>query len=176
MLCLILSIVQLNAQSTFKKTTNIDPSVEYKITRSTAKYFLEFEDLSNLKRVKIKYFTADILYKLLEAKNLESLSITRAKVEYIGTEICEFKNLESLELSANPISSIPNCLCDSKNLRHLILWDTNVSAFDDCFSELNLRTIDIKGVKINYNEYELLLNQFEEHILITEDPCDCEFE
>ncbi len=174
---MLISSLTLQAQKKikFKNISEIRSGAIYKIGKNQVPEFLQFENLENLEHVQFKYMDAEVLEKLSEAKNLETLKINRAEIEFLKESVCEFQNLETLDLSSNPISSLPACLCDLKNLKHLILWDTQVASFDDCFSEMDLRTLDLKGVVINYDEYNLLLQLFEERILTTEEPCDCEF-
>mgnify|MGYP001242614168 FL=1 len=130
---------------------------------------LEYLDLSKNK-------IDSIPTEIRNLKNLRVLILSKNKITKIPPELYELKNLKVLNLSSNNISALPQGIKGLSKLEELNLWNTGVDNLPNDIDEVKtLKVIDMRGILLNFEMQEELLDLLPNVKLYLSAPCNCTF-
>ncbi|MAS51576.1 MAG: hypothetical protein CMD20_00080 [Flavobacteriales bacterium] len=145
-----------------KKLTSI-PKEVFNMTE------LEYLDLSKNK-------IDSIPKEIVNLKNLRVLILAKNKITKIPIELYSLKKLKILDVSSNDISKLPRGIKELSRLEELNLWNTSVDDLPfDIDSIKTLRVIDMRGILLNFEMQEELLELLPKVKLYLSPPCNCSF-
>jgi Leucine-rich repeat (LRR) protein len=189
---LIVNSLQVNAQLLSDK--ELELQTPYKSLSKASQDSLNVIKLI-LKREKLKAIPDDIW----SMKNLEYLDLSKNKIDSIPPQIKNLKNLQVLILSRNKIHELPDEFYQLKNLRILRigsneisylskqvrnftklevldLWNTNIGELPFELSKLkNLKLLDLRGILLNVEKQEDIIELYSEVKVLMSLPCNCSF-
>jgi len=130
---------------------------------------LEYLDLSKNKSDSIPKEIANL-------KNLRVLILSKNKVKKIPVELYGLKKLKILDLSSNDISKLPKGIKGLLQLEELNLWNTSIDNLPYDIDEVKtLKVIDMRGILLNFEMQEELLELLPKVKLYLSPPCNCTF-
>ena len=113
---------------------------------------------------------------LLAQYKLKSLVIRKGRLEEIPEWVFRIKTLETLDLGDNYLAELNGQICQMLNLKELILWVNDLHNLPFCINEMvELRRIDMTGIKLNDDDQRNLKNSFRGVNFIFSEPCLCNF-
>ncbi|MGB0167576.1 MAG: hypothetical protein ACPF8V_12050 [Luteibaculum sp.] len=108
---------------------------------------------------------------------IEDLTFRKTQLEKVPDWVYSIENLEKLDLGDNYIQELSPSLCSLSKLRELILWVNDIYLLPFCVNEMvELRTIDMTGIKMNEANQRNLSNSFRAVKFLFSEPCMCNFQ
>ena len=130
---------------------------------------LQFLDLS---RNKID----SIPPQIKNLKNLQVLILSKNKINNLPKEFYQLKNLKVIRIGSNDIEHLSNKIRNFQKLEELDLWNTNVSDLPFELSKiLTLKLLDLRGILLNIEQQEDILELYSETKVLMSHPCNCSF-
>lgn len=129
------------------------------------KYIFVQGDLSDSKN-------ADNLAKY----EIKDLVLRKGRLTKIPEWVFDIKTLETLDLGDNYIDELSPEICTLYELKDLYLWVNDLHNLPFCVNEMvNLRRVDMTGIKLNIDDQKNLSNSFRAVNFIFSEPCLCNF-
>ena len=145
-----------------KKFTSI-PKEIFKMTE------LEYLDLSKNK-------IDSIPKEIVNLKNLRVLIISKNKIKKVPKELYTLKKLKILDVSSNDISKLPKGIKGLSKLEELNLWNTSVDNLPFDIDEVKtLKVVDMRGILLNFEMQEDLIELLPKVKIYLNPPCNCSF-
>jgi len=109
-------------------------------------------------------------------KNLRVLILSKNKIKKIPLELYTLKKLKILDVSSNDISLLPRGIIGLSKLEELNLWNTSVDDLPfDIDQVKTLKVVDMRGILLNFEMQEELLELLPKVKLYLSAPCNCTF-
>ena len=130
---------------------------------------LQFLDLSKNK-------IDSIPPQIKNLKNLQILILSKNKINNLPEEFYQLQNLKVIRLGSNDIEYLSNQIRNFKKLEELDLWNTNVSDLPFELSKIStLKLLDLRGILLNIEKQEDILELYSETKVLMSHPCNCSF-
>lgn len=130
---------------------------------------LQFLDLSKNK-------IDSIPPQIKNLKNLQVLILSRNKINTLPEEFYQLTNLKIIKIGSNNISYLSNQVRNFKKLEELDLWNTNISELPFELSKIStLKLLDLRGILLNVEKQEDILELYSETKVLMSFPCNCSF-
>lgn len=178
----LLSIEDLELQPPYKSLTNAK-----KDTLSVIKLIIKRDKLeiipnaiwsmTNLQYLDLSKNKIDsIPPQIKNLKNLQVLILSKNKIYDLPDEFYQLKNLKILRIGSNEISYLSKQVANFTKLEELDLWNTNVGELPFELSKLtNLKLLDLRGILLNVEKQEDILELYSEVKVLMSLPCNCSF-
>ncbi len=130
---------------------------------------LEYLDLSKNK-------IDSIPKQITNLKSLRVLILSKNRIKKIPVELYALKKLKILDISSNDITKLPRGIKGLSILEELNLWNTGVDDLPfDIDSIKTLKVIDMRGILLNFEMQQELLELLPKVKLYLSPPCNCSF-
>lgn len=124
----------------------------FKTLPSSIKKLQNLESL-NLSRTKLNFIPVE----LFEFKKLKALDLSYSEINSLSNDIRKLNKLESLSLENSRISSLPQSICELVFLKYLIINNTDLDSIPKCLGNLvNLKIIFISNTFVTEFPIEIL--------------------
>ena len=101
-----------------------------------AQWIPEIERLKNLTHLEMTTSMNEIPDEISKLTKLQSLSMTRGKIQKVSAKIAELKELEDLDLFSNKLTEFPLAVLELKNLKVLGIGGNDIRTLPDDINKL----------------------------------------
>ena len=109
-------------------------------------------------------------------KNLQILILSKNKIKNLPEEFYQLKNLKVIRIGSNNIEYLSDKVRNFKQLEELDLWNTNISDLPFELSKIKtLKLLDLRGILLNVEKQEDILELYSETKVLMSYPCNCSF-
>lgn len=109
-------------------------------------------------------------------KNLQVLILSKNKIIDLPDEFYQLKNIKVIRLGGNEVGYLSKQVKNFTKLEELDLWNTNVSELPFELSTLtSLKLLDLRGILLNVEKQEDILELYSEVKVLMSLPCNCSF-
>lgn len=114
-----------------------------------------------------------------QIKNLTKLQViilSKNKISELPEEFYQLKNLKIIRIGSNDVGYLSKQVSNFTELKELDLWNTNVGTLPFELSQLKkLELLDLRGILLNVERQEDILEMFSEVKVLLSPPCNCSF-
>lgn len=109
-------------------------------------------------------------------KNLQVLILSKNKISELPEEFYQLKNLKIIRIGSNDVGYLSKQVRNFTELKELDLWNTNIGELPFELSQLKkLELLDLRGILLNVEKQEDILEMFSEVKVLLSPPCNCSF-
>jgi Leucine-rich repeat (LRR) protein len=178
----LLPLYQLNNETSYTSLEEAkkDSSKVFKLTLKRKKFKTipaEIWNMTNLQYLDLSKNKIDsIPPQIKNLKNLQVLILSKNKISNLPEEFYQLKNLKVIRIGSNDVGYLSKQVRDFKKLEELDLWNTNVSELPFELSKLpKLKLLDLRGILLNVERQEDILELYSETKVLMSLPCNCSF-